>query len=81
MSGCVATSFVQPIDMVKTRIQVLSGDNPGKTFTPTQVARDIFNKEGGLKGFYRGIDSAFTRQIVYTGARVGIYNILNDTIK
>ena len=67
--------------MVKTRIQVLSGDNPGKTFTSTQVAKDLFYKEGGFKGFYWGIDSAFTRQILYTGARVGIYNILNDTIK
>jgi len=29
MSGMVATCFVQPIDMVKVRIQVLSGENPG----------------------------------------------------
>jgi solute carrier family 25 oxoglutarate transporter 11 len=67
--------------MVKTRIQILSGDNPGKKFTSVQVAKDLFYKEGGFKGFYRGIDSALTRQILYTGARVGIYNILNDTIK
>jgi hypothetical protein len=29
MSGIIATTFVQPIDMVKVRIQILAGEHPG----------------------------------------------------
>ena len=47
--------------MVKTRIQILAGENPGKSFSPFSVAKDLYAKEGGIKGFYKGIDSAFTR--------------------
>jgi len=53
MSGMVATCFVQPIDMVKVRIQVLAGDHPGKKFGPIQVTRDLL-KEVGPMGFYKG---------------------------
>lgn len=34
ISGMIATCFVQPIDMVKVRIQVLAGDFPGQKFGP-----------------------------------------------
>ena len=39
----------------------------------------VFNdclKKDGVKGFYRGLDAAFTRQIFYTTTRLGIYNKL-----
>jgi hypothetical protein len=39
MSGMVATTFVQPIDMVKVRIQILSGENPGVKYGPIGVAK------------------------------------------
>jgi hypothetical protein len=39
----------------------LAGENPGKSFHPFSVAKDLYAKEGGIKGFYKGIDSAFTR--------------------
>lgn len=29
LAGMVATTFVQPVDMVKVRIQILAGENPG----------------------------------------------------
>lgn len=61
MSGIVATTFVQPIDMVKVRIQVLAGENPGKTYGPIGVASEILAKDGFFKGFYKGIDSAYMR--------------------
>ena len=38
VSGMVATCFVQPIDMVKVRIQILSGEHPGQKFGPFKVA-------------------------------------------
>jgi hypothetical protein len=45
---------VQPIDLVKVRIQILAGENPGKSFGPMGVAKDIWKNDGGLKGFYKG---------------------------
>lgn len=34
MSGMFATCCIQPIDMIKVRIQVLAGDNPGVKYSP-----------------------------------------------
>ena len=61
VSGMIATCFIQPVDMIKVRIQILSGENPGKAFGPVEVAKDLFAKEGGIKGFSKGIDSALMR--------------------
>lgn len=33
-------------------------------------------KGGGIKNFYKGIDSAITRQIFYTTTRMGVYKTL-----
>ena len=42
---------IQPIDMVKVRIQLLAGANPGKAFGPFEVAKGMM-KETGIKSFY-----------------------------
>lgn len=80
-SGMVATCFIQPVDMVKVRIQILSGEHPGQHFGPIDVAKDLYAKEGGIKGFYKGIDSALMRQAVYTTARFGIFLNYTDYLK
>ena len=79
MSGMCATCCIQPIDMVKVRIQILSGEGAASV-TPMSVAKDILAKEG-VKGFYRGLDAALMRQIFYTTARFGIFLNLTDYIK
>jgi solute carrier family 25 oxoglutarate transporter 11 len=56
----VATAVIQPIDMVKVRIQ-LKSEARGKNLSPFIIAKDIFANEGGIKGFYKGIDSALLR--------------------
>jgi len=45
--------------MVKVRIQLNSEAKSGP-LSPFAVARDVL-KEGGVKGFYRGLDSALMR--------------------
>jgi hypothetical protein len=45
------------------------------------VAKDLYSKEGGIKGFYKGIDSALMRQAVYTTARFGIFLNYTDYLK
>jgi solute carrier family 25 oxoglutarate transporter 11 len=66
-----ATCCIQPIDIVKVRLQV-RGESGSKNLSPFDVAREL-RAEGGIKGFYKGIDSALFRQLTYTGARFGIY--------
>lgn len=75
LSGMCATTIIQPIDMVKVRIQ-LRGESKGNK-SPFDVAREI-HSEGGAKGFYRGLDSALLRQAVYASLRIGIYYSLNE---
>ena len=70
LSGMGATCITQPIDMIKVRIQ-LRGEAKGKT-SPIDVAKEIYH-QGGIKGFYRGIDSALARQAVYASLRIGLY--------
>lgn len=72
-----ATTIIQPIDMVKVRIQ-LRGESGGKT-SPIDVAKEIY-RTGGMKGFYAGIDSALLRQAIYASLRIGIYYTVNDEI-
>ena len=38
-------------------------------------------KEGGIKNFYQGIDSALLRQALYCTSRLGIYFTLTDWFK
>ncbi|CAI2375835.1 unnamed protein product [Moneuplotes crassus] len=75
LSGMGATTIIQPIDMIKVRIQ-LRGESKGKT-SPFDVAKEIYH-QGGMKGFYQGLDSALLRQAVYCSLRIGIYYTLNE---
>jgi len=78
LSGMFATCCIQPIDMVKVRIQLQAGtaDAAG----PLTVAANMLKNEG-LGGMYKGIDSALTRQVVYTGSRLGLFDYFSGMAK
>jgi len=78
MASCTATTCIQPIDMVKVRIQLMS--EAGGSTSPIVVAKELY-AEGGVKGFYRGIDSAILRQVVYGTLRLGIFFNLSEYFK
>ncbi len=65
--------------MIKVRIQLKSEAKAGN-LSPFAIAKEIHANEGGMKGFYKGIDSALLRQAVYATLRLGIYFNLNDYI-
>jgi solute carrier family 25 oxoglutarate transporter 11 len=67
----MATCVVQPVDIVKVRIQV-RGEQGATNFSPFDVAREI-RAEGGARSFYKGLDSALVRQMTYTTTRFGIF--------
>lgn len=78
-SGCVATLCIQPLDMVKVRIQILS-EAGHKNLSLIGVAKEIIKKEGFLY-MYRGLDSALMRQVFYGTTRLGLFYTFMDHFK
>ena len=79
ISGSTATLFIQPIDMVKVRIQLLS-EQGLKNLNPITVGRDIVQKDGVLN-LYKGLDSAIVRQLFYGTTRLGLFYSFLDYFK
>jgi len=74
----IATTIIQPADMLKTRIQLASEQK--LNISPAFIFSKIINNEG-FRGFYVGLDSALLRQFIYCGMRLGIFYNLSDRIK
>jgi solute carrier family 25 oxoglutarate transporter 11 len=75
-SGMMATLFVQPLDLVKNRMQ-LSGEG-GKARehkTSLHAIRSILKNEGFI-GIYTGLSAGLLRQATYTTTRLGVYTVL-----
>jgi solute carrier family 25 oxoglutarate transporter 11 len=79
LSGMFATLCIQPIDMVKVRIQLVEKGAAGKT-GPIGIAKDIVAKEG-VGGLYKGLSAALLRQATYTTARLGIFRSLSNHLE
>ncbi|KAI9765406.1 MAG: putative mitochondrial 2-oxoglutarate/malate carrier protein [Geoglossum simile] len=74
LAGMTATTVIQPIDMVKVRLQLAGeGAKTGPRPTPLQVTRDII-KAGKVMDLYTGLSAGLLRQAVYTTARLGFFD-------
>ncbi|KAF8725559.1 hypothetical protein HU200_020093 [Digitaria exilis] len=69
-SGMLATCVIQPIDMVKVRIQLGEG-------SAGQVTKNMLANEG-LRSFYKGLSAGLLRQATYTTARLGSFRVLTN---
>jgi solute carrier family 25 oxoglutarate transporter 11 len=78
MSGMFATCCIQPMDMIKVRIQV--GAAEGGATSPFAIASNMIKNEGFL-AMYSGLSAGLTRQLVYTGARLGLFDIFTEKSK
>ncbi|KAK3802841.1 hypothetical protein RRG08_053992 [Elysia crispata] len=77
-AGMGATFFVQPLDLVKNRMQ-LSGMGGGeKQYKTSFHALTTILKNEGLSGIYTGLSAGLLRQATYTTTRLGIYSSLFD---
>jgi len=72
LSGMFATTIIQPMDMIKVRIQLAGEGKAGAAASPVAIARDIIAKDGVMK-LYTGLSAGLLRQATYTTARLGIY--------
>ncbi|KAI4603947.1 putative mitochondrial 2-oxoglutarate/malate carrier protein [Pestalotiopsis sp. 9143b] len=74
LSGMLATTVIQPIDMVKVRLQ-LAGEGVASGPKPSAlgVASDII-RQGRFADLYTGLSAGLLRQGVYTTARLGFFD-------
>jgi len=78
-SGIVATVCVQPLDMIKVRMQLASGQGALRPSSLTTINNLL--AQGGLAAFYQGLSAALARQIVYGTARLGLYSTFESALK
>jgi len=78
LSGMAATCCIQPMDMVKVRVQLAAAE--GGVTSPFAIASNMIKNEGFL-AMYAGLGAGLTRQVVYTGARLGLFDIFTDMSK
>eukprot|EP00466_Bigelowiella_natans_P018065 jgi/Bigna1/77004/fgenesh1_pg.45_\ len=74
VAGVSGWMFVHPFDVLKVRMQVNEG-----TASMFSVAGQIYSKEG-IPGLYSGLSAAVTRQLTYTTLRLGLYDVIRDSM-
>ncbi|KAK5662089.1 hypothetical protein OQA88_10204 [Cercophora sp. LCS_1] len=81
LSGMVATTVIQPVDMIKVRIQLAGeGKAGGPRPTAASVTREIL-ASGKALDLYTGLSAGLLRQAVYTTARLGFFDTFMDSLK
>eukprot|EP00446_Apocalathium_sp_SHHI-4_P011203 CAMPEP_0177215014 /NCGR_PEP_ID=MMETSP0367-20130122/33993_1 /TAXON_ID=447022 ORGANISM="Scrippsiella hangoei-like, Strain SHHI-4" /NCGR_SAMPLE_ID=MMETSP0367 /ASSEMBLY_ACC=CAM_ASM_000362 /LENGTH=354 /DNA_ID=CAMNT_0018664425 /DNA_START=81 /DNA_END=1145 /DNA_ORIENTATION=+ len=75
LSGIVATCCIQPMDMIKVRVQLAAAE--GRPTSPFTIASQTLRNEGVLT-FYSGLSAGLMRQVVYTGARFGLFDMFME---
>jgi len=81
LSGMFATMCIQPIDMVKVRLQLAGeGVKTGPKPTPFGVMKDIV-AQGKVMDLYTGLSAGLLRQAVYTTARLGFFDTFSTMLQ
>ncbi|GMS84435.1 hypothetical protein PENTCL1PPCAC_6610, partial [Pristionchus entomophagus] len=75
VAGMGATLVVQPLDLVKNRMQ-LSGTSGKKEYRSSFHALTSIIKNEGVRTVYTGLSAGLLRQASYTTVRLGIYTWL-----
>src|SRR5277367_4913842 len=80
IAGMVATTVIQPVDMIKVRLQLAGeGARTGPKPSPITITRDII-AQGKLLDLYTGLSAGLLRQAVYTTARLGFFDTFMKTL-
>jgi len=76
LSGMGATCVVQPLDLVKNRMQLSGEGGKAREYkTSFHAIQGIIKKEG-VVAMYNGLSAGLLRQATYTTTRLGIYTWL-----
>ncbi|KAI9926852.1 hypothetical protein ASPWEDRAFT_55057 [Aspergillus wentii DTO 134E9] len=80
LAGMTATAVIQPIDMIKVRLQLAGeGVRTGPKPSAIGVARNII-ASGKVLDLYTGLSAGLLRQAVYTTSRLGFFETFSKTL-
>lgn len=79
LSSVLASICVHPIDITRTRFNVLSTTSE-KTASGLGIVKGVFRDEG-IRGFYSGMSAAILRQSVYGTLKVGCHDFMCDSLR
>lgn len=80
LAGMTATAVIQPIDMVKVRLQLAGeGVKTGPRPSALGITKDII-AQGRVLDLYNGLSAGLLRQAVYTTARLGFFDTFSNTL-
>ncbi|XP_026318425.1 mitochondrial 2-oxoglutarate/malate carrier protein-like [Hyposmocoma kahamanoa] len=74
-AGMMATCIVQPLDLIKTRMQLAGMGKSSVAVTSEIVAME------GFMALYNGLSAGLLRQATYGTTRLGVFNYLFDSYK
>lgn len=81
IAGMTATAVIQPVDMVKVRLQLAGeGIKTGPKPTALSVAKNVI-ASGKVLDLYTGLSAGLLRQAVYTTARIGFFDTFLKTLE
>ncbi|XP_030079646.1 mitochondrial 2-oxoglutarate/malate carrier protein [Drosophila hydei] len=73
-AGMLASVIVQPLDLVKTRMQVAGASGKSEYKSSFDCMAKVLKSEGIL-AFYNGVSAGLLRQATYTTTRMGVYQM------
>ncbi|KTG39276.1 hypothetical protein cypCar_00016874 [Cyprinus carpio] len=76
LAGMGATVFVQPLDLVKNRMQLSGQGSKAREYRTSFHAVASILRNEGIGGIYTGLSAGLLRQATYTTTRLGIYTVL-----
>jgi len=76
LSGCGAACVVQPMDLVKNRMQVSGEGGAARLYNNSIHCASTIIKNEGVLGLYNGLSASLARQLSYTTVRLGVYQAL-----
>jgi solute carrier family 25 oxoglutarate transporter 11 len=78
IAGMAATAMIQPVDMIKVRLQLAGeGRSTGPKPTAMSITKNIL-ASGRVLDLYTGLSAGLLRQAVYTTARLGFFDTFMD---
>jgi len=79
LAGMGATCIVQPIDLIKTRMQLSGELGKAKEHKSSLHALINIGRQEGVRNLYKGLSAALLRQATYTTTRLGVYSSLIES--
>lgn len=78
LAGMTATVIVQPLDLLKNRMQLSGQGGAAKEYKTSFHALAGIIKKEGILSLYNGLSAGLLRQATYSTVRLGVFQSLTD---